>query len=1086
MGLWDINIETGEYYANAIWWSMLGYKPEDEPNNFELFFRIIHPEDKQKLNDELNSLAKGKKESFDVLLRLRHSDGKYRYIQDRGQVTEWKNGKAVRAIGTHTDVTDRYLLNEQNETNKHRLEAAIAGANLGVWDTDLVTGKNFANNRWWQMLGYEPDEVENLYDLFYERVHPTDAQRVNAAIDSLRKGRKEQFDLLIRVKHKNGKYIFIQDKAKGVEWKKDGKVQRLVGTHLDVTDNQELTDRLKFHEERLESAIKGADLGVWDSNMKVGMNYANDRWWTMLGYEPGEVENSFDLFFNSVHPDDGKMIMDAINEMSVDGKHSFDLLVRIKHKTGKWIYIQDKGHVVEWEDGKALRLIGTHLDITETHELTEQLRFNQVRLDSAIRGADLGVWDVNLKTGIHYANDRWYEMLGFKPHEVENIFDFFNSRVHPDDQPVLGQEVANLIGRVTNSFDLILRVKHKDGSYRYIQDRSQVVEWEEDRAIRAIGTHLDVTENYELTERLKFNEARLEAAFRGADLGVWDLDLKTGHNYTNDFWWQMLGFEPNEKDYNFDFFMSLVHPNDKYLPIKTLEELEEGSQEKFDLTLRMKHKSGRYLFIQDRGQVVEWEDGKPRRVIGTHLDMTRIYELNNKLKTNEVRLEAAIKGADLGVWDLDLETGFYTTNDRWWEMLGYSALENKSDSDFFMSLVHPDDLHLIFDTLNKLESGEIKDIDITIRLRHKLGHYITILDRGLAVEWSKDKKLKRIIGTMLDITEQVNRQNLLTSALKERNNILEAVDNGFVSLDHDQNVTYLNSTAQKILSIQESELSKGAFLDLFDAVLKAKLKHAIKELKENETPMSFEIQDKEKKTWLRFSLYLKVDGYGIFIQDITESRMFHEQMLENSIRSMENERDRISKELHDGVLQELTAAMMFAENLKHKIQADGLRSHFERLSSLIKKISNDTRRISHDLKAPDLEKNSFRGLLERLIDDVNLTTSIKFEVKFPEYVENQEFNELIKINAFRIIQELILNIIKHSKCTIATLSVALKPEILEVEVKDNGVGIESISAAKAGIGLKNINERINQVDGNLLMVNGKDGGLVTTIKIPIR
>lgn len=957
MGLWDINIETGEHYANAIWWSMLGYSPEEELNNFELFFRIIHPEDNRKLKDELDSLKKDKKESFDLLIRLRHHDGKYRYIQDKGRVVEWKNGKAIRAIGTHTDVTEKYLLNKQNETNKHRFEAAIAGANLGVWDIDLVTGKNFANSRWWQMIGYDPDEVENLYNLFYERVHPFDAHKVNEAIDSLQKGEKEKFDIVIRVKHKNGNYIFIQDKAKGVEWRKNGKVKRLVGTHL---------------------------------------------------------------------------------------------------------------------------------DITETQQLTEQLRFNQVRLKSAIKGADLGVWEVNLKTGIHYANERWYEMLGFKPHEIENILDFFKSRVHPDDQSILDQETTRLIERTSNSFDLILRVLHKDGKYRYIQDRSQVVEWEGDKAIRAIGTHLDVTENYLLTERLKLNEARLEAALRGADLGVWELDLKTGRNYTNDFWWQMLGYDPNKKEYSFDYFLSLIHPKDRALPLKTLEKLKEGKQEKFDLILRVKHKSGKYLFIQDRGQVVEWEKGKPIRIIGTHLDMTRIYELNNKLKTNEVRLEAAIKGADLGVWDLNLKTGINITNDRWWEMLGYKAEEHTSDLDFFISLVHPDDIHLIFESLEKLESGEIKDIDIIIRLRHKLGHYITILDRGLAIEWSKGKKLKRIIGTMMDITEQVNRQKLLTSALKERNDILEAVDNGFVSLDHDQNVTYLNSTAQKILSIQESELTKRAFLDLFDTVLKAKLKDAIKELTAHEKPVSFEVQLKEKRTWLCFSLYLKVDGYGIFVQDITETKMFHEQMLENSIRSMENERDRISKELHDGVLQELTAAMMFAENLKHKIQPESLRSNFEKLSRLIRKVSNDTRRISHNLKAPDLEKNSFRGLLERLIDDVNLTTSIKFEITFSEYIDSEEFNEHLKINAFRIIQELILNVIKHSKCTRAKVLVALSSEMMNIEVIDDGIGIESISNAKAGIGLKNINERINQVDGSFLMKNGKNGGLVTTIKIPVR
>lgn len=955
LGVWDINIQTGAYYANDIWWQMLGYEPKEEPNNFDLFFRIIHPEDKNLLQETFDQLKpEPGKDSFDILIRLKHKNGDYRFIQDRGQVFEWHNKEAIRAIGTHLDVTERHYFNEESETNKHRLEAAIRGANLGVWDTHLITGKNFANDRWWQMLGYEPDEVENLYDLFYERIHPEDAIKVNEAIDSLRLNEKDKFDLLIRIRHKNGNYLYLQDKAQAVEWDKDGKAVRLVGTHLDVTETQELNNQIKFHRTRLESAIRGADLGVWDSNVETGMNYANDRWWTMFGYEPNEVENSFDLFFEIVHPDDGQLILDSISALRPNKNQGFDLLVRVKHKNGKWRYIQDRGHVVEWKNNKAIRLIGTHLDVTENIELTEKLKFNEARLDSAINGADLGVWDVNVKTGEQYANDRWYQMLGFDRNEVDDIYEFFNGRVHSQDLPLLLQEISNLTQKGKNSFDLTLRVKHKDGSYRYIQDRSQAVEWENGNVIRAIGTHLDVTE---------------------------------------------------------------------------------------------------------------------------------IHELYNELKLNEARLDTAIHGADLGVWDIDYETGKVITNSRWSQMLGLGSPTTPITVEFLTYLIHPEDRDSCLEAYEKLEFGVMQGVDMVVRLRHQNGDYIHVLNRGQVIEW-KNKKAKRIIGTNLDVTAQVIHEQNLSNALNERNNILESIDNGFLSIDESLNIIYCNSSAIKILGTGTAPL-KGYLPDFFETELKEKLQTSIKEVAQFQKPSSFEIHDNANFCWLRFSIYTKDSGYGIFIQDITETKMFHEKMLENSIRSMENERNRISKELHDGVLQELTAAMMFSENLKHKIKSEDLAKHFERLSSLIKKIANDTRRISHDLKAPELEKNTFKDLIKRLIDDVNLSTTIKFQAEFDESLKNIRLGERIKINAFRIVQELILNIIKHSKTPTASVSVRVVNNILFIQVRDFGQGIQPNSNEKSGIGLKNINERINQIDGTFHMENAEHGGLISTIKIPL-
>lgn len=63
---------------------------------------------------------------------------------------------------------------------------------------------------------------------------------------------------------------------------------------------------------------------------------------------------------------------------------------------------------------------------------------------------------------------------------------------------------------------------------------------------------------------------RLEIAIAGTGLGIWELDVTNGENYTNDEWWEMLGYRKGEHDYSMDFFLSLLHPEDRYIPIETM------------------------------------------------------------------------------------------------------------------------------------------------------------------------------------------------------------------------------------------------------------------------------------------------------------------------------------------------------------------------------------------------------------------------------------------------------------------------------------------------------------------------------------
>ncbi|MBN2711494.1 MAG: PAS domain-containing protein [Planctomycetes bacterium] len=134
-------------------------------------------------------------------------------------------------------------------------------------------------------------------------------------------------------------------------------------------------DALKKNEQRMELALHGADLGTWDWNIATGEIKFNRRWAEMLGYTEDEIDPHFNSWEKLLHPDD---ILEVERTLTAHLNGETDVYSsehRLRHKNGGWVWVLDKGRVVEWDsDGKPVRACGTHLDITQRHDLETRIR----------------------------------------------------------------------------------------------------------------------------------------------------------------------------------------------------------------------------------------------------------------------------------------------------------------------------------------------------------------------------------------------------------------------------------------------------------------------------------------------------------------------------------------------------------------------------------------------------------------------------------------------------------------------------------------------------------------------------------------
>lgn len=152
------------------------------------------------------------------------------------------------------------------------------------------------------------------------------------------------------------------------------------------------------------------------------------------------------------------------------------------------------------------------------------------------------------------------------------------------------------------------------------------------------------------------------------------------------------------------------------------------------------------------------------------LPVTGIHETNRAveaLRKSEERLELALKGADLGMWDINIQTGEAFFNARRAEMLGYSLEEAAPTITWWGSQVHPEDLQKIRRAFNAHVKGRTPLYEVEHRLRHKSGHYIWIVARAKVMEWDEQGNPVRIVGTSLDITDRKRTEEALQQAHSE-------------------------------------------------------------------------------------------------------------------------------------------------------------------------------------------------------------------------------------------------------------------------------------------------------------------------------
>jgi two-component system, cell cycle sensor histidine kinase and response regulator CckA len=248
------------------------------------------------------------------------------------------------------------------------------------------------------------------------------------------------------------------------------------------------------------------------------------------------------------------------------------------------------------------------------------------------------------------------EQLGHDPEDFTGDPLFWADNVHPNDL----YSIARRSARVERERRVEeYRFRHRDGSYRWIRDESRLIRDPTGQPREISGYWVDITERRRAEEELRTSEERLALALEGAEQGLWDWNIATGHVHFSPRWEQILGFLPGEIEPDISSWRERIHPADRGRVLAAMRAHLRGETAVYETEHRLRTRSGGWTWVLDRGKVLDRDAyGQPRRMTGTKIDISRRKLADEELQRRDAILEAMGRVAErllrTGEWRLNM------------------------------------------------------------------------------------------------------------------------------------------------------------------------------------------------------------------------------------------------------------------------------------------------------------------------------------------------------------------------------------------------------------------------------------------------
>ncbi len=467
------------------------------------------------------------------------------------------------------------------------------------------------------------------------------------------------------------------------------------------------------------------------------------------------------------------------------------------------------------------------------------------------------------------------------------------------------------------------------------------------------------------------------------------------------------------------------------------------------------------------------ELGQFEKSISYHKDAIKIkneYDKRGTYNINVSKNNLALSYKKAGKYQLALN--FYS------EILSNKNLINERPD--FYALVLDNYAHTLYlsKDLKSLPDLYFKALKVTDSINPQGGYNSIIINQHLA-KYYYDKNVldsaKYYAYKAKSVAELYHKDELLTSLL-----LLSEIEDSVNATNHLKAYVKLND------SLQRSErLSRNKF-----ALIRFETRKVEQE----------NVRIARERMWLFIiSVTLIITSFLVYLvitqrnknkelKFIQQQQETNEEIYNLMLSQQDNieeartlEKKRISEELHDGVLGRLFGTRLSLDSLNMGTNAEAIHNRSQYIAEL-KTIEDDIRKVSHELNTDFVSGSGFIDIIKTLVETQTKAYGFEYELNHDDHINWEEASNKTKIHIYRIIQESLQNIYKHANATLVKISFQVENNVFCLTISDNGSGFD-VNKAKRGIGLKNINSRVEEIKGGLTINSEADKGTTITIKV---
>ncbi|MFN9762782.1 MAG: PAS domain S-box protein [Pseudanabaena sp.] len=707
-------------------------------------------------------------------------------------------------VGIAANITELKMMELSLKASERRYASLAAAAPVAIFRFDEPLNCVYVNERWSDLSGRPMESA--LGRGWMEGLHPEDSEQRIAEWAEYYAHANPESQVIHGSEGRHLRpdgtttWVYIQV-AK--EFDDDGKVVGYIGTLTDITDRKNIELALQESQaqfRRMTESVPGMIFRyVLHPDGRDEAVYVSPQVHQIYELTPEEVCQDISCLWAKVHKDDAPMMKMAI-ESSADSLHPFLVEARILllGERMKWVQIsaqpdrQENGDVI-WD--------GVVIDISDRKIAEKALMLKQKHLEALMNNIPQHAWIKDEQSRLIAVNEPLAQAFGVSAEELigKTAFD-----VCPVD---LAQVYHNGDAEVLQSGQRKVVVEHSkraDGTLGWFETTRTPFRDDQLNIAGTVGIAADITEQKQAEQKLQELSERLELAIQSAQIGVWEFDFSNNRLFWDERMLAIHGVSPEAFHGTYEDWSSRVHPDD--LPHAQPDILEE--QAIYNTEFRIIRPDGTVRWVMSYSCKQRNHQGELVRAVGVNIDISDRKNAELALQDLSDRLEFALKGANIGIWEYQMNEERLIWDERMFSLYGISPEEFSGKYTDWLQRVHPDDLDWVQQAEQKAHQGA-RECRVEFRIVRP-DSTIRFIDSYAFKQYNAQGEILKTIGLNIDITDRKQAEAQLQHINEELIKATRLKDEFLANMSHE-----LRTPLNAILGMTEI-LQEEIFGDLND------------------------------------------------------------------------------------------------------------------------------------------------------------------------------------------------------------------------------------------------------------------------------